>query len=310
MPMDDPIPLAPNESTASNPGRTKVDLVQYFFCYPGTPLFILVFFLTGLVSAIATGIWWMVPLATGVGCVKGARQFRPILNIINRFRRGNVNPAVVMEKSGLFTWKVAVFADLDTTGTGDAKPAIYVGNFPLARMAGGPPSPGMRLVAPSSYYGRPGERAWSYFLPMVANCCVRNPLTLNRLVASVPAEEWDWLESSLPLIPSQKPGIYPLWEGGKNVPLREKSTILTVGFYFATAVVLLALIAVLIANPVKKHQEESAPMLPTFTPAPVVQHPVAPPPQQTESMDDKMKRLMQPMQDQAGQQKKQETPKD
>jgi hypothetical protein len=139
---------------------------------------------------------------------------------------------------------------------------------------------------------------------------VRNPLTLNRLVASVPAEEWDWLESSLPLIPSQKPGIYPLWEGGKNVPLREKSTILTVGFYFATAVVLLALIAVLIANPVKKHQEESAPMLPTFTPAPVVQHPVAPPPQQTESMDDKMKRLMQPMQDQAGQQKKQETPKD
>jgi hypothetical protein len=303
MPMDEPIQLRPGESTASNPSRTRVDLLQYFICYPATPLFLLVFVLTGFVCAIATGFWWMVPVCTAIGCVKGIRQIRPILFNINRFRRGNVNPAVVMEKSGLFSWKVAVFADLDTTGGGDAKPSIFVGHFPLGLMAGGPPTPGMKLAAPSSYFGMPNQRAWSFFRPMIANCCVRNPLTLNRLMATVSPEEWEWLESSLPLIPSQKPGVYPLWEGAKNVPMREPSKITTVGFYFAAAVVMLALIAVVSINPQKKREEETRPMLTPFTPQPTVQRPATPPPPQPESIDDKMKRLMKPMQDQAEQQK-------
>jgi hypothetical protein len=306
MPMDQPIPLRPNESHASNPARARVDMLQYFFCYPGTPLFLLVFTLTGLATAIATGIWWMLPICIGVGCLKGARQFRPILVNIQRFRTGNVNPAIVLEKSGLFTWKVAVFADLATTNSGAVKPAIYVGNFPLARMAGGPPTPGMKLAAPSWYYGKPNQSAWSFFRPMIANCCIKNPLTLNRLVASVPPEEWDWLESSIPLIPSQKPGVYPLWSGAKNVPMREKSTIITIGFYFAAAVVLLALIVVVSINPQRKRDQEMRPMLPQYAPPPMVQRPAtpAPPPAQPESIDDQMNRLMKPMQDQAEQQRK------
>ena len=274
LPMDQPIPLGPNGSGASNPARAAVDLVQYFYCYPGVPLFIGMFALVGLIGAIASGKWWVLLVCILAACIRAIRFVPQIKYNIQRFRSGNVNPAIVLPRERGGPWKVAVFADMDT-GTGQVMPAIHIGVFPLARMAGGPPMAGMRLVAPTLYGGYPNRAAWSFIRPMIANCSVRNPLTLNRLNASIPEQEWRWLEEFVPLLPSHAAGLHPFWPGGKFVTVPTPSKIQAIGFWFATSVILIALVGVIAINPMeRRRQMENNPVVTPMPSAPVPSRPV------------------------------------
>jgi hypothetical protein len=244
IPVDEPIPLEPGESTASNPARARVDFLRYFYCYPIFPIVMGLFLVAGLTASILSGSWWILPLCLLMGGFKARRFATGIFDNIRRFKRGNVNPGVILNRSGLFNWKVAIFVDL-TTRSGASKPAIYIGTFPLSRMAGGPPKAGMRVVAPTRYGGYPDRDAWSFVTPMVANCAVSNPLTLNRLMLSLGPEDWDELDRYLPRVPSHDDGLYPLWPGGKVEPIQKLSPIVKIGLWFVAVVLLMSLLLAL-----------------------------------------------------------------
>ena len=245
LPVDEPLPLPPGGTGASHPARAAVDWAQYFWCYPGVPLLVLICGLVGLVGAIASGQWWAVPACMLGGAVRAVR-FVPRLRLMaRRFLIGNVNPAVVLA-ADRGPWRVAVLTDL-ATRRGVEAPAIRIMTAPLGRMAGGPPRAGMRLAAPSLYGGRLGDGAdrWANFAPVIANCCIRSPATLNRLLRLIPEADWRELDDRLTDLPDRRLGLHRLWPGGR--PTYDSTTagpIARGGLAAAVALILVGLVAV------------------------------------------------------------------
>ncbi len=106
-------------------------------------------------------------------------------------------------------YRVAVYADL---GKGeDFWPAIKVLDQPLERVAGGPPPEGARLAALASYEPFSGEEHWQDFNACAVNCVTRDERTLERVLASIPEEQWRTLEAGLARVPTaDQPGLYKL----------------------------------------------------------------------------------------------------
>ena len=69
---------------------------------------------------------------------------------------------------------------------------------PFVKLAGGPATVGRRLTTASLYAGTTFNRDhWGDFMPIVTESVTQNAADIDRLMRSVPAWQWKFLESVL-----------------------------------------------------------------------------------------------------------------
>jgi hypothetical protein len=195
--------LVDDRTTASNPGNLSIQPVRFAIHFPIWPV-------TFGVGLLATAAWtavrpgfWPLPVVFLV------------LNLLFwvrvrlRFRFGCVNPSMVLSTS---PFTLAVFTDLTTGG----------GNYPVIKILPHPAPRGMRFAAGDKcatvamYTGDGNAEHWENFDPILVNCATNNLSAIERVVQTIPAEEWSNLEAGLKEIPQPlKFGLYP---SAKNTP--------------------------------------------------------------------------------------------
>jgi hypothetical protein len=189
---------------ASNPGRLNVEWLVYHRCFPAGAIRLAVRLTFAIIAlAVAGGLLghpWIVlfwlPLLWVVVVY--------VVHVQEHFAHGDTNPAVVVGRN-----LVAVYTDLSTGRI--AYPVVKVLHQPLARGAGGHPPLGARLAAVSLYGGFQGAVAWSDFFPVAVSCVTSDHAERDRLLASIPREQWDLLACGVTRLTSPpKPGLYPL----------------------------------------------------------------------------------------------------
>jgi hypothetical protein len=191
------------ESHASNPGRLRPDWGQVLRNAPVVWQAPLIF-----IAAAVLGGWlvkpWLFCLAPA-GLYFAWDDYR---NITSLLLSGDVCPTVILgENPG----RVATLANLSATG--GTYPVLRVFKEPLTKLAGGPHRRGGRLASVAFYAGPIGQDGnWKSFNPSVINRFVSNPEQIQRVVSSIPEEEWRYLESVAPRFASEADGLYALAE--------------------------------------------------------------------------------------------------
>jgi hypothetical protein len=213
----DPITL--NRGTvASNAGRLDVEYGQYLRCFPEWAIIWGAVLICAAAGSVVTTVlmffvhwlWGVVALpATGIAFLALVINAFYYYRIREVFRHGDVNPGVVVSTDPHL---VAVRADL--TNADKPYPMIKVLWQPLAKMVGGPPPIGTRLATVSTYEDAGGAREvghWSNIKPTVIDCVTTRQEDIQRVMASIPHEEWAALDRDLKRIPQPiRPGLYPV----------------------------------------------------------------------------------------------------
>lgn len=192
---------------ATNPANLCVNYPHYLRCYP-RDVWLIALFLVFVPILIGLAIYYqsVAPLFICLGFLVLWGGFIAFFwsEVRDHFRHGNVNPAVVVSDD---PYLVAVYTDM-TMGAG-SWPAIKVLRQPLERMTGGPPTLGQRLATAAMYTGHPLLGHWSDFDPRVVNCATCNTDDIQRVLASIPPDEWDALDAGLrTIVYPKRPGLY------------------------------------------------------------------------------------------------------
>jgi hypothetical protein len=67
-------------------------------------------------------------------------------------------------------------------------------------MTGGPPAVGARLAAVALFHGNPSAPHWNDCEPLAVACATSDPAEIERLLQSIPPNEWEQLERGLPQV--------------------------------------------------------------------------------------------------------------
>lgn len=194
---------------ASIPGEFHPNFLHYYLCYPST----LVLLAGGLVLALialSRQLPAVVPLILLISILWFAGS--EAKSVWNKCRLGCVTPGVVVSVKPPY---VAVMTDLIKDA--GHRPVLKVVKQPLGRMAGGPPTVGMRVPTVSYYYGPPNESSWRDFHPEVINCMTTNPQTIARTLNAIDERDWQELAAALAQVKELQPGLYRMWEFGWQV---------------------------------------------------------------------------------------------
>ena len=196
-------------SVASNSAGASVDLVKYFVCHPLGPAFAIV----GLIVGVAGGIF-VHPALLIIAGVTVWMLVQEAIGVRAKFRSGDLNPAIILSDK---PWRVAVFAQMQTGGRrSGVRPAVWIRNLPMQKMIGGPPQVGMPLAAVCHYHGSSDADAWNNIDPTIVNLGLSSAGECNRILRRIGRNDWKQLERAIGTLPSHKPGLYKLWQGGKN----------------------------------------------------------------------------------------------
>ncbi|MEZ0264636.1 MAG: DUF3239 domain-containing protein [Phycisphaerae bacterium] len=202
--VHDPRPYRDVDTWASNPGRMRLTWAGYLAAYP--PVHAIAATVIGACGLFYHWAWALVVLSGPFILI------RDFLRERNKFRAGDVNPAVVVSER---PFRVAVLADM-TLGRAP-KPAVTICAPRAAAVSadGATPPVGTRLAAVCMYFGRADLDAWVALLPTIVQGAERDPDAVDAVMASIPRRDWDALDAQVAQLDRYKLGIYRMWEGGK-----------------------------------------------------------------------------------------------
>jgi hypothetical protein len=194
-----------DKSRAGNPCRTRLEVIQFFRCYPGI-LYLLVpaMFVISATYGFFHHWDWRLTISVSLGaCVLGL--LGAIENQMKKFASGNVVPAFVLDDS-----HVAAFVNL-STGGGTPKNAVQVIVAPIGRLAGGPYKAGDRLPVTCLYQGPPAQGAWVGVSPVPVAAGTTCPVVLARVEASISELDWSEAQTAISALDQQTVGLHRLW---------------------------------------------------------------------------------------------------
>lgn len=266
-------------SRASNPALLRFEAAPYFRNNLGS--------LAGFVALGSLSI----PLLVRGSAWPGYWLFAPapvvlaiawliydIMKTSGKLAYGCVNPAIVV---GEKPWRIAIYADLSKGGA--HRPAIRVETINLKNIVGGPPQIGMPLATVSLYQSADESDAWTDFDPTLVQLATSKLPQAQRVVASIPAKDWDALANGMARVDVTRDGLYKLWISNKNVYKLN----FTPAAEWGIGVVIWALFFLMfcVVGPAKPKRSNSvssttpAPTAPApITPAPTTPAPVTPAP--------------------------------
>lgn len=184
---------------ASNPARVRVRFGHFLKCDLKD-----IVILAGAVVLAAAIVAFNWKLSLILLVVAAGIVIFSVIETRNLFANGDVCPAVVVDADRKL---IAAFTDLSKAGP--EVPAIRILKQPLGRVTGGPFETGTRLAFVALYNGYPQEPRWKGFGGHVVNAGTTSRKTIQRVLNSIPPEEWERLEEGLAQIPEPyRPGQY------------------------------------------------------------------------------------------------------
>jgi len=196
----DPSLVGGQNTVASNPGLLPISFARFARCFPLVIVIPCAFALPLVISGIGYNIPFLFLLVAAILAV----PMRRFLSMKRKLHGGDLVPCLVISDR---PYKIAAYTDLSTGRTGP-RPAIAVRNQPLARMHGGAPEVGARLVAVAFYGGNVRDDAWQNFYPTVVNCLCDDDAGIARALNSIAAKDWAALERELEFVPTKGQGLY------------------------------------------------------------------------------------------------------
>lgn len=191
---------------ASNPAQIDLNFAHWLAANPRHIVFDSVLAGGGLLLLL---IKWQAGVALLIAT--GIVIYRTRNDMRGKFYRGDVCPGVVLSaESGL----VAVLADLKAA-TNIARPALKILKQPLGKIKAYALQDGMRVATVAEYYGNADQTTWKNFFPEVIPCSVHDAAENQRVLDSIPEEQWQALDQHLSQLPEPRPGLYRLW--GNNL---------------------------------------------------------------------------------------------
>lgn len=195
-------PRGGQNTFATNPARLDLNYFHWLTANPRHIAFHAIAIIGGLALLLVKWQAGAVLLAAA-----GLTLWRTRRDMHGKFFRGDVCPGVVLSAE---TGLVAVLTDLKAA-TNVARPAIKILKQPLSRIKIYTLQEGMRVATVAEYYGQPQETTWKNFFPEVIPCSVHDEAENQRILDSIPEEQWQALDAALARIPSTNPGLYRLW---------------------------------------------------------------------------------------------------
>lgn len=194
-------------TSASRPGRMRVNLLKHLSCYPNDlVLYVLaaIVFYVVIVSS-EKGAEHKLLIAVAAIVSPAVLMYLNYVEVRARFVHGDINPGVIVKKN-----LVAVLANLSV----DGRPyyALKILAQPVRRMTGGEGEPGERVAAACLYSRGVSGNHWRDFDFELVQCATRNEATIERVMRSIPEEEWQALEDAVASIEGR------LWSG-RLIPL-------------------------------------------------------------------------------------------
>ncbi len=197
-----------NPTAASRPGQMRVDLLKHLSCYPSDPV---TYAIGGIILIIVASYFpnkHGTPAIVFVFSAIAAFLFMTYFHFIGvrvRFIYGDINPGIIVKKN-----LVAVLTNLGIDGR--EYYALKILAQPVRKMTGGLGEPGERVAAACEYVGSLSANRWRDFDFELVQCATRNEATVERVMRSIPEEEWQALEDAVASIEGR------LWSG-RLIPL-------------------------------------------------------------------------------------------
>ena len=187
---------------ASNPGRLRPDWKQVLRAWPS-------YWQMPLIIVVASGLGgWLAHPYCFFGLALAAWSvwdgYREITSLL---MNGDVCAGIVISER---PERVAVQTNLSAQG--EQHPAVRVLEQPILKAAAHPLCAGTRVATVAFYHGPLTPTGdWKSFAPMVINTLVSNPAEIQRVLNSIPEEDWYELDNHVARLPSQQEGLYAMW---------------------------------------------------------------------------------------------------
>jgi hypothetical protein len=196
------------DTFATNPAQLQVSFGRWLAVHPVVPTIIAILILAGVgLLFVKYQVGIILLLSAGIVFWQNHREIK------HKYFAGDVCPAEILSAAeGL----VAVYTDLAANSAGPY-PVIKIIKQPLHKMAE-PPADGQRVAAVALYCGEASKAVWNDFDPEVINCVVTDPAEIERVLMSIPEDQWQTLGNGLTHIPEARIGLYPLWAQSAAAP--------------------------------------------------------------------------------------------
>jgi hypothetical protein len=187
---------------ASNPGRLRPDWKQVLRAWPAYWQVPLVIVVVSLLGGWLLHPWLLVGLA--LAAWSGWDGYKGITTLL---MNGDVCAGIVISERPA---RVSVLANLSATG--ENHPVVKIVEQPILKTATGPLRAGTRAALVAFYRGPLTPTGdWQNFGPMMINTLVSNPAEIQRVLDSIPQEDWNYLDNYATRLPSQDEGLYAMW---------------------------------------------------------------------------------------------------
>jgi hypothetical protein len=176
-----------NSYAGLNAARVKFDALQYLKCdWSPSVLCLGIAGMGGIVCFYQTTAGAILLLSAVVVFLGFLREAKGV------FDRGDICAAVVIDAQRNL---VATFSDLSKGSL--PYPVVKVVRAPLGRIIGETPRNGTRLAYIVLYNGFPGRSRWEGFGGYLVNSGTQNKKTINRVVQSISAGDWEMLDRGI-----------------------------------------------------------------------------------------------------------------
>lgn len=249
-----------SDYSASRPAKVKVELMHFLKC-DGKDLIVLAVALVA--GALLLPLSWKPALI-----VAGIGLFVFLVSIFQTpsvFAEGDTCPAIVVDTERRL---IAVLTDLAKAGS--PMPVVKIMKQPLGRVTSGPFKKGTRLAFVAMYSGQPAARSWSNFGGYLVNAGTTSAKVIQRVVQSIPDEDWDALVTALRQLEQPfQPGLYDVaeprrrsnqdseWDTG-SAPKRRRSATRVHPVLLGVAVLVALPVAFLVASAVRAKMQGAA----------------------------------------------------
>lgn len=197
-----------NKTVASRPGQMRVDPLKHMLCYQGEwalyALMMIGFLIVGFYFAEQGDDKKSISAFVAVGVAAYLLYFHYV-GVRVRFVYGDINPGVIVKKN-----LVAVLTNLGIDGR--EYYALKILAQPVRNMTGGTGEPGERVAAACQYSGHLSGSHWRDFDFELVQCATRNEATVERVMRTIPEEEWQALKDAVANVEGR------LWSG-RLIPL-------------------------------------------------------------------------------------------
>lgn len=208
LPAGHPALRGGQDTFATNPAQLQVSFARWLAVHPVVPTMLAILILAGVgLLFVKYQVGIILLLSAGIVFWQNHRETK------HKYFAGDVCPAEILSAAdGL----VAVYTDLTANSDGP-HPVIKIFKQPLHKMAE-PPADGQRVAAVALYCGEASKAVWNDFDPEIINCVVRDPEEIERVLMSIPEDQWQALGEGLSHIPEARIGLYPMWSKSAAVP--------------------------------------------------------------------------------------------